>query len=185
MNENFFDLLDRFIKKTSDENQINEELYDLATEEGYGNYMKFLGELRVRAEKYNDIFKLLLGEDVGTVIDQIAQKATDVYEKAKKEKAEAEEKQRIEQEKKAKVENASKECKQCTCSKEKIDIANEHQCSNFQTKKSLPSDNVNDNEYEKLCNLVNEYVDLVLPEKEGNEWIESELIEFACWLYKK
>ena len=181
----FFDIFGDFFKNYEDSvDAVKEKInsYDLTTDEGYGEYMKFLGDLRVKADKYNDIFKIILGENVGDLIDRIAQDATNQYEEAKKKKAgEAK-----------KAEEAKKEtvlktniCKEQPSDK-KIDIAEEHKCCKCNDCHAWPSDKVSDEVYDSICNIVERYMDEYSYDDEKlNDWLEAELIEFASWLHKQ
>ena len=211
----FFDILNDFmnsseedVKKTIDE--VNN--YDVTTDEGYGEYMKFLGDLRVKAAKYDGVFKVILGESGTELIDRIANEATAQYEEAKKKreeeariealkKAELEEKrkeaERIENEIRQKKEDLIKRNKEFINKKmhqtaepedgcKKFDISDDH-CEKHTAKVgNMPSDNVDDDAYQSICNVVDRYMEnFIAPyntDYDACAEIEAELIEFACWL---
>lgn len=171
-NFKFFDLLEDLIGSQTNDTveKTKDELkeYDVTTDEGYGNFMKFLGDLKIKAGKHSEFFKVILGEDVGDLIDRIAQEATDQHEAAKQKKE---------------AETATKPQKSNTDSNKKtIDIAESHKCD-CKTEQ-CPSDKVSDEKHQSICNIVDRYINENFDDDIDTSWLESELVEFACWLNK-
>ena len=195
MSASFFDILNDFINIPKEASQkFDDEIKDLdiTTDEGYGKYMKFLGDIRVRSEKYNDFMKLVLGEDVSDLIDRMAKEATDQYTEAKKEREEAErvaeEKRKAEEIRKKKEEMLRRNVelvkeKEAEAKKSKFDISKDHGKIVLGT---MPSDKVSDEVHQSICNVVSRYmetyIDPYVNDYDDRSEIEAELIEFACWL---
>ena len=178
MSGNFFDILESFVNSCTNNGaeKMKEELngYDVTTDEGYGEYMKFLGDLRIKASKHNDFFKLIFGEDIGDVIDKLAQDVTNQYEAAKAERLAKEKAER--QQKKEKESNINYVDHENAGTK--FDISKDH------NKHCMPSDDVSDEKYQSICNIVSRYVDENFDDDIDTSWLEAELVEFACWLGK-
>ena len=185
---NFLDALEDLVKsteiKTNEKvNEFRDELskLDLTTDEGYSKYMNFLADLRIKASKHNAFFKAFLGEDASTMIDRIAQEATNQYMKAKKER-EAEEARKAEEERKAKLAEEArkadedKQKQNKTAKTVKFDISKDHE----QEK--------NDDLYASISRIVKKYINNEIKpmgyKKEMCDLLEAELIEYTCWLHK-
>lgn len=173
---NFLDILEDFFSMT--EEKANEKLenitsqFDLTTDEGYSRYMEFLGDLRIKAKKHNDVLKFIIGEDVGELIDRIAQDATDKHFAAK---AEKEKETRFNQVKESENKNDSK-----------FDIHEDHKASDTK----YDSTDISDKEYESICRIVRNYVDnnIVVNEEFDQDMcdaLEADLLDYTCWLYNK
>lgn len=176
----FLEALEDLVKSTESKanekmNDFREEInkLDLSTDEGYSKYMNFLADLRIKASKYNTFFKTILGEDVSTLIDRIAQEATDQYMKAKKEREEKEaEALKAEEARKAEQARNTEVKKPKTT---KFDISSDHQHSE------------NDPLRDSINRIVDKYVlNELLPAGWGEKWVESikdELVKYTYWLH--
>ena len=173
---NILDILEDFFSMT--EEKANEKVenitsqFDLTTDEDYSRYMEFLGDLRIKAQKHNNVLKLIIGEDVGDLIDRIAQDATDKHLEAKTEK---DREIKFTQAKESENKNDSK-----------FDIHEDHKASDNE----CPSTEISDKEYESICRIVRNYIDnnIVINEEFDQDMcdaLEAELLEYTCWLYNK
>jgi hypothetical protein len=171
-----------------DNGRISYKTFDVTNYKGYSEYMKYLADLK---NQYNsleasnhDTFKTIFGEyfDVNELFDTMAKKATEVYNEAGH--------------KNAPVSNEDNKQSNTTTPNPLTNV-NKQADGKYKINKccdcgSVPSDFVDDDKYEHICNIVTKYFDEeFVPSVEdcGTEISEStydfifnELIEFACWL---
>lgn len=153
-------------------NRINEIFnLDLTTAEGYSEYMKYLGDLRIRVKEYDNLLKTISGKTGTEIIDEIAQKATTFYEENKNKKYIEEP---VNENKPENVVNDSQ-------IKKDENSINEWICN--------PSSLINDETIDSIENIVEKYInESLLPNYGGRlreddlNWLTDELIEFSCWL---
>lgn len=167
-------------------NNVNDVIqYDLTTDEGYSKYMEYLGKLRNKFDSGNDpsanaFLKLICGQTATEILDEIAQKATDVHEEAKKQR----EKPLTEKCTNEKIcewknnDNTLDKCeKDCNCDK-----------TTEPEKYVNPSERIPYSTYENICTIVDRYFDTeLIPNNEDLDendldFIYGEIIEFASWL---
>lgn len=176
-------------------NHINEVLeYDLTTSEGYSKYMEYLADLRKRVKEYNNIIKLISGQTAEEMIDDIAQKATDIYMEAKKKQVSEE----YEKAKEAELKQAESEMKSCTNNQGKNIEDSKKKCEDCQKDyygepdendyMPNPSELVDDFTLKSVKRIVNNYTDesllKLVPnlEEDELEWLKRELVEYTCWI---